>query len=40
MITVYIKGDDINITKKFFESLKLFTLAESLGGYESLCELP
>merc|ERR1712071_586382 len=26
--------------KAFFKSLKVFTLAESLGGYESLAELP
>lgn len=27
-------------SKKFLQELKLFTLAESLGGYESLAELP
>ncbi|KAF2364901.1 Cys/Met metabolism pyridoxal phosphate-dependent enzyme [Trinorchestia longiramus] len=40
MVTFYIKGNDLNVTKKFFNKLKVFTLAESLGGYESLCELP
>ncbi|XP_012257893.1 cystathionine gamma-lyase [Athalia rosae] len=36
MISFYLKGD----SKKFLKALKLFTLAESLGGYESLAELP
>ena len=27
-------------SQKFLEALKLITLAESLGGYESLAELP
>ena len=27
-------------SKKFLQALKLVTLAESLGGYESLAELP
>ena len=27
-------------SKKFFTALKIFALAESLGGYESLAELP
>ncbi|XP_029167300.1 cystathionine gamma-lyase [Nylanderia fulva] len=36
MVSFYIKGD----VKKFFKALKVFTLAESLGGYESLAELP
>ncbi len=31
---------DFEITKKFFESTKLFTLAESLGGVESLSNHP
>lgn len=36
MISFYLKGD----SNKFLQALKLFTLAESLGGYESLAELP
>lgn len=36
MITFYIKGD----SHKFLKALKVFILAESLGGYESLAELP
>ena len=36
MVSFYLKGD----ATKFLKSLKLFTLAESLGGYESLAELP
>jgi cystathionine gamma-lyase len=35
MITMYINGD-IDVTKKFLESLKIFTLAVSLGAVESL----
>ncbi|KAK3892539.1 hypothetical protein Pcinc_003615 [Petrolisthes cinctipes] len=40
MLSFYIKGNNLETSKKFFEKLKVFTLAESLGGYESLCELP
>ncbi|XP_043286466.1 cystathionine gamma-lyase [Venturia canescens] len=36
MVSFYLKGN----SRKFLESLKIFTLAESLGGYESLAELP
>lgn len=36
MISFYLKGDSL----KFLKALQLFTLAESLGGYESLAELP
>jgi cystathionine gamma-lyase len=39
MLGFYIKGD-INKTNKFLSSLKLITLAESLGGVESLIESP
>ncbi|KAM6962907.1 cystathionine gamma-lyase-like [Aplochiton taeniatus] len=39
MITFYIKGKLANATA-FLSSLKLFALAESLGGYESLAEHP
>ncbi|XP_045779806.1 cystathionine gamma-lyase [Maniola jurtina] len=31
---------DLEESRKFLSSLKVFTLAESLGGYESLAELP
>jgi len=40
MVTMYIKGDDVEASRRFFKAIKVFTLAESLGGYESLCELP
>ncbi|KAK4319700.1 hypothetical protein Pmani_009358 [Petrolisthes manimaculis] len=40
MLSFYIRGNNLETSKKFFEKLKVFTLAESLGGYESLCELP
>jgi cystathionine gamma-lyase len=36
MVSFYLKGD----STKFLKALKIFTLAESLGGYESLAELP
>ncbi|XP_011253035.2 cystathionine gamma-lyase [Camponotus floridanus] len=36
MISFYLKGD----AHKFLKALKVFTLAESLGGYESLAEIP
>ncbi|CAI5776948.1 cystathionine gamma-lyase [Podarcis lilfordi] len=39
MISFYIKGNLENAST-FLKNLKLFTLAESLGGYESLAELP
>jgi len=39
MMSVRIKGN-LDTSNKFLSSLKLFTLAESLGGVESLCELP
>ena len=39
MISFYIKGD-INTAERFLRSLKIFTLAESLGGVESLIENP
>jgi cystathionine gamma-lyase len=39
MISFRIKGDLSN-ARRFFEHLKLFALAESLGGVESLAELP
>jgi len=39
MVTFYLKGELVE-SKKFLSNLKVFTLAESLGGYESLAELP
>ncbi len=39
MITFELKGTAAE-TKTFLESLKIFTIAESLGGVESLVELP
>jgi len=39
MVTFYIKGG-LEESKKFLKAIKVFTLAESLGGYESLAELP
>lgn len=36
MVTFYIKGD----SRKFLKALKIFAIAESLGGFESLAELP
>ncbi|CAD5111307.1 DgyrCDS625 [Dimorphilus gyrociliatus] len=39
MLTIYVKGG-LKEASTFLSSLKVFTLAESLGGYESLAELP
>ncbi|XP_041506290.1 cystathionine gamma-lyase [Microtus oregoni] len=39
MVSFYIKGA-LRHSETFLKSLKLFILAESLGGYESLAELP
>ncbi|XP_007436985.1 cystathionine gamma-lyase [Python bivittatus] len=39
MISFYIKGN-LEHASRFLKNLKLFTLAESLGGYESLAEHP
>lgn len=39
MITFFIKGG-INASRKFLESVEVFSLAESLGGVESLIEHP
>ncbi|BES97031.1 cystathionine [Nesidiocoris tenuis] len=39
MISFYLKGG-LEESSKFLSSLKVFTLAESLGGYESLAEVP
>ncbi|CAF1021921.1 unnamed protein product [Rotaria sordida] len=40
MISLYLKGDEVEKSQRFLKHLKLFTTAESLGGYESLVELP
>lgn len=39
MITIFLKSD-LNGARRFLEAVKLFTLAESLGGVESLIEHP
>ncbi|EPB68234.1 putative cystathionine beta-lyase [Ancylostoma ceylanicum] len=39
MMSFYLKGG-LEESRTFLSSLKIFTLAESLGGYESLAELP
>lgn len=39
MCSFYLRGG-IEESKIFLQSLKIFTLAESLGGFESLAELP
>ncbi len=39
MITFFLKGD-LSTSRRFLENLKIFALAESLGGVESLAEHP
>lgn len=39
IMSFYLKGG-LNESRKFLKALKMFTLAESLGGFESLAELP
>ncbi|XP_063216943.1 putative cystathionine gamma-lyase 2 [Bacillus rossius redtenbacheri] len=39
MLSFYLKGD-LKESKAFLKALKLFTYAESLGGFESLAEVP
>ena len=39
ILSIDLNGD-INSAKKFLENIKIFTLAESLGGVESLIEHP
>ena len=39
MISFYVKGDGKG-AERFLKAVKVFTLAESLGGVESLIELP
>ena len=40
MVSFKLKGDNIKDAYKILERLKIFTLAESLGGVESLCGHP
>lgn len=40
MVSFSLKGNDIKVAIKVLEQFKLFTLAESLGGVESLCGHP
>lgn len=40
MMSFYIKNGTLEQSNAFLSSLKVFTLAESLGGFESLAELP
>ena len=40
MISFTLKGDKMEDALRVLESLKLFALAESLGGVESLCGHP
>lgn len=40
MVTFRLKADDVATSNKFLQNLSLFALAESLGGVESLAELP
>ena len=39
MVTIRLRADEAQ-TEKFLQSLRLFALAESLGGVESLAEAP
>lgn len=40
IMSFYIADGNLEKSTKFLQSLKVFSLAESLGGYESLAELP
>ncbi|KAI8901141.1 Cys/Met metabolism PLP-dependent enzyme-domain-containing protein [Globomyces pollinis-pini] len=40
MISFRIKNADLSVSNSFLSNLKIFVLAESLGGIESLAELP
>jgi cystathionine gamma-lyase len=40
MVSFYIRSSDPDAASKFVSLVKVFTLAESLGGIESLCEIP
>lgn len=39
MLAFYLKGD-LEVCKRFLKKLKYFMTAESLGGFESLVEIP
>ena len=39
MISIYLKGD-LDAVKRFCRNLKVFTCGESLGGVESLIQVP
>lgn len=40
IMSFYLANGNLEMSTKFLQALKFFTLAESLGGYESLAELP
>ncbi|SDL78356.1 Cystathionine beta-lyase/cystathionine gamma-synthase [Catalinimonas alkaloidigena] len=40
MVSFVLKNDDLEEAKRVMESIELFTLAESLGGVESICTHP
>ena len=40
IMSFYLKNGNLESSAKFLQALNFFTLAESLGGYESLAELP
>ena len=40
MVSFRIKAADLRVSNAFLSNLKIFVLAESLGGIESLAELP
>jgi cystathionine gamma-lyase len=40
ILSFYLADCDLEKATKFLQSLKIFTLAESLGGFESLAEIP
>ncbi len=40
MMSFVVKGDDVNEAKRILSSTKIFALAESLGGVESLINHP
>lgn len=40
MVSFILKGDSLEQAKRVMENIKVFTLAESLGGVESLCTHP
>ncbi|EFA10345.1 cystathionine gamma-lyase [Tribolium castaneum] len=40
IMSFYLKNATLEQSRTFLSALKIFTLAESLGGYESLAELP